>query len=83
MKEVIVIPVVLGALSAIWTGFEKYIAAIGIDMRVEHPQKTTKNSFIRASKDFEAGTWMLKKSIILSIIAQESVRPLTKGCCPL
>ena len=83
MKEVIVIPVVLGALGAISTGFEKYIAATGIDMRVEHPQKTTKNSFIRDSKDFETGTWMLKKSIILSIIAQESVRPLTTGCCPL
>ena len=40
MKEVIVIPVVLGALGAISTGFEKYIAAIGIEMRVEHAQKT-------------------------------------------
>ena len=39
MKEVIVIPVVVGALSAISTGFEKYIAAIGIGMRVEHAQK--------------------------------------------
>ena len=28
MKEVIVIPVVVGALGAISTGFEKYIAAI-------------------------------------------------------
>ena len=40
MKEVIVIPVVVGALGAISTGFEKYIAAIGIEMRVEHAQKT-------------------------------------------
>ena len=39
MKEVIVIPVVVGALGAISTGFEKYIAAIGIEMRVEHAQK--------------------------------------------
>ena len=39
MKEVIVIPVVVGALSAISAGFEKYIAAIGIEMRVEHAQK--------------------------------------------
>ena len=31
MKEVIVILVVVGAIS---TGFEKYIAAIGIEMRV-------------------------------------------------
>ena len=36
MKEVIVIPVVVGALGAISTGFEKNIAAIGIEMRVEH-----------------------------------------------
>ena len=34
MKEVIVIPVVVGALGAISTGFEKYIAAIGIEIRV-------------------------------------------------
>ena len=39
MKEVIVIPVVVGALSAISAGFEKHIASIGIEMRVEHAQK--------------------------------------------
>ena len=39
MKEVIVIPVVVGALGAISTGFEKYIEAIEIEMRVEHAQK--------------------------------------------
>ena len=32
--------VVAGALGAILTGFEKYIAAIGIEMKVEHAQKT-------------------------------------------
>ena len=32
MKEVTVIPVVVGALGAISTGFEKYITVIGIDM---------------------------------------------------
>ena len=36
MKEVIVIPLVVGALGAISVGFEKYIAAIEIEMRVEH-----------------------------------------------
>ena len=41
MKEVIVIPVVVGALGAISTGFEKYIEAIETEMRVEHAQKTT------------------------------------------
>ena len=40
MKEVIVIPVVARALGAIPTGFEKYLASIGIEMRVEHAQKT-------------------------------------------
>ena len=39
MKEVIVIPVIAGALGAISTGFEKYIAATGTEMRVEHAQK--------------------------------------------
>ena len=59
MKEVIVISVIVGALRAISTGFEKYIAAIGIEMRAEHAQK--KISFVRGSKYFESGTWMLKK----------------------
>ena len=53
-----VIPVVVGALGLISTGFEKYIAETGIEMRVERVQK---NSFIGDSKDFEAGTWMLKQ----------------------
>ena len=84
MKEVIVILVVVGASGAISPGFEKYIAAIGIEMRVEHAQKTQKTVlFIGYSKDFEISTWMLKKSIIISIIVQDSVGPLTTGCCPL
>ena len=40
MKKVTVIPVVVGALGAIPTGFEKYVAAIGFDMKVEHAQET-------------------------------------------
>ena len=40
MKEVIVIPVVVRALGAISTDFEKYIAAIGIEMRVEYARET-------------------------------------------
>ena len=32
MKEVIVIPVAVGALGAILSGFEKYVAAIGTEM---------------------------------------------------
>ena len=57
MKKVIVIPVVVGALGAISAGLEKYFAAIGIEMKVEHVQK---NSPIGNSKDYETGTWMLK-----------------------
>ena len=34
-KEVITIPVVISALGAIATGFEKYIPEIGIEMKVE------------------------------------------------
>ena len=40
MKEVIVIEVVVGALGAILSGFEKYIAAIKIEMGIEHAEKT-------------------------------------------
>ena len=40
MKEATVIPIVVDALGAISTGFEKDIAAIGIEIRVEHSQKT-------------------------------------------
>ena len=40
MKEVTVIPVVIDALGITSTAFEKYIAAIGIENRVEHAQKT-------------------------------------------
>ena len=40
MKKVIVISVVVGALNAISTGFEKYVAAFGIEVKVEHAQKT-------------------------------------------
>ena len=39
MREIIVIPVVVGALGTIPTGFEKYIVPIGIEMRVEHAKK--------------------------------------------
>ena len=58
IKEVIEISVVAGALGAISAGFEKLFAAVGIDMIVEHAQK---NNFNGDSKDFETGTWMLKK----------------------
>ena len=57
MKELIVIPVVVGALGAISTGFRKYIAAIGIEMRVEHAQKTTKIPFYWRQQRFS--NWYL------------------------
>ena len=40
MKKVIVILLVVGALGSISSGFGKYIAAIRIEMKVEHAQKT-------------------------------------------
>ena len=55
MKEVIVIPVVAGALGAISPGFEKYITDW------DQSKTCTKISFIGDSKDFGNGTWMLKK----------------------
>ena len=39
MKEVIAIAVVVGALGAISTGFEKYVPATGIEIEVEHAEK--------------------------------------------
>ena len=48
MKKVIVIPVVEGVLVVISTAFEKYVAAIGIEIKVEHAQK---NSLIGDSQD--------------------------------
>ena len=40
MKKVTVIPIVVGVLGAISIGFEKYVVAIGIEMKVECAQKT-------------------------------------------
>ena len=39
IKKVTVIPVVVGALGEISTGFKKYIAAIQIEMKVEHAKQ--------------------------------------------
>ena len=44
LKKVIVISVVAGALYAISTCFEKYVAAIGIEMKVEHAQKNRRSN---------------------------------------
>ena len=70
MKEVIVIPVAVGALGAILSGFEKYVAAIGTEMRVKHAQKL---ALLATPRNLR----------LVSIIVQDSVRPLTTGCCPL
>ena len=82
MKEVIVILVVVGASGAISPGFEKYIAAIGIEMRVEHAQKTQKTALLGTANILKL-VLDAKKSIIISIIVQDSVGPLITGCCPL
>ena len=41
MEKVNVILLVIGALDAIPTGFEKYVATIGIDMKGAHVQKAS------------------------------------------
>ena len=40
MQRVTVIPIVVGALGAITTRFKKFVREVGIEMRVEHVQKT-------------------------------------------
>ena len=81
MKEVIVIPVVVGALGAISAGFEKYISTIGIEMRVKNAQKKALLGTARILR-LVLG-WQKTKSIIVSITVQDSVRPLITGCCLL
>ena len=49
----IVIPAVVGALGTISTSFEKYIAAIGIEMCVEHTQKNP--AVLRTAKILRLG----------------------------
>ena len=40
MKKVIVISIVVGALGTITATFEKYIRSLGIEVRIEHVQKS-------------------------------------------
>ena len=40
MKKVVVVPIVVGALGTITTKFEKYIESLGIEIRIEHVQKS-------------------------------------------
>ena len=42
-------------------------------------KRPQKNHFTGDSKDFETGTWMPKKSTIISIVVQDYMRPLTTG----
>ena len=39
-KKVVVISIVVGALGTITTKFEKYIESLGIEIRIEHVQKS-------------------------------------------
>ena len=86
MKEVIVILVFVTALGAISTGFEKYIAAIPIEMRVGHTQKTAllrTARILRLVLGCYKNKQTNKKSITVSITVQDSARPVATGCCPL
>ena len=40
MKKVFVIPIVVGALETVTSKFEKYIESLGIEIRIEHVQKS-------------------------------------------
>ena len=40
MKKVVLIPIVVGALETITTKFENYIESLGIEIRIEHVQKS-------------------------------------------
>ena len=40
MKKIVVIPIVVGALGTITTKLEKYIKSLGIEIRIEHIQKS-------------------------------------------
>ena len=40
MKKVVVIPIVVGGLGTITTKFGKYIENLGIEIRIEHVQKS-------------------------------------------
>ena len=40
MKKIVVIPIVIGALHTITTKFEKYFERLGIEIRIEHVQKS-------------------------------------------
>ena len=84
MKKVIIIPVVVGASDAISTGFEKYV--VGNEVEIKLVIRTfPKNSHIADSKDFETGTWMLKKTQHYKYQYHfgYSVRPLRTSYCPL
>ena len=77
MKKVIVIPLVAGVLGAISTGFQKYVAAIGIKMKVEQAQKT---ALCGTARTLRLVLGCLKKnkknSIIIIIIAWQLVTDL-------
>ena len=40
MKNIVVISVVLGALETLSITFEKYVESLGIEIRIEHVQKS-------------------------------------------
>ena len=40
MKNIVAIPVVVGALRTITTKFEKYTGSLGVEIRIEHVQKS-------------------------------------------
>ena len=69
----IIISFVLGTLGALSNGFEKYVAAVEIDIK---KRTCTKNSLIGDGKHSESDAWMLKKQNKNGIIVQDSMQDL-------
>ena len=70
MKNVVVIHIRVEALRVITTKFEKYIESLGIEIRIEHVQKS---ALLRTAR-------IIRKEYIVRFQGKNiAVRPLTSG----
>ena len=60
MKKVVVIPIVVGALGTITAKFEKHTENLGIEVRVEHVQKSALLGAARIIRKV-LSCWVLRK----------------------
>ena len=73
-KKVTIIPVVVGALGAVTNRLAKFIQEIGIEIRLEHVQKTAVLGW--DTKSIKIGTWLLRS------LVQRPVSSLAAGVRP-